>query len=79
MLKIMARPIVRQAGTIAELRQSTAWVFWLQTAPPSLVPIFASTAADETSEVYGQGLRVALIWALFRVVRDTPQTSSPKP
>ncbi|CAE7214168.1 Capn15 [Symbiodinium sp. CCMP2592] len=70
--------IVEQADTIAVLRQSTAWVMWMQTSPPSLVPTLTSTAAlwkekvnDETSELYGLGLRVALIWALLRVLRST--------
>ncbi|CAE7820219.1 ubp3 [Symbiodinium sp. CCMP2592] len=73
MCRLMARTIVEQADTIAVLRQSTAWVMWMQTSPPSLVPTLTSTAAlwKETSELYGLGLRVALIWALLRVLRST--------
>ena len=45
MCRLMARTIVDQADTIAVLRQSTAWVMWLQTTQPSLIPTMAAAAA----------------------------------
>ena len=78
MCRLMARAIVDQADTIAVLRQSTAWVMWMQTTQPSLVPTLSATAAlwkekvsDDTSELFGLGFRVALIWSLLRTLRVT--------
>ena len=79
----MATAIVDQADTIADLRQSTAWVMWMQTTQPSLVPTLSATAAlwkekvsDDTSELFGLGLRVALIWSLLRTLRVTLESPS---
>ena len=83
MCRLMARAIVDQADTIAVLRQSTAWVMWMQTTQPSLVPTLSATAAlwkekvsDDTSELFGLGLRVALIWSLLRTLRVTLESPS---
>ncbi|CAE7731851.1 atxn2, partial [Symbiodinium microadriaticum] len=76
--RVMARALIQQADAIAVLRQSTAWIFFLQTALPSVVPTLGKAAArwraqvnDEGSEIFGLGLRVVLIWALFNVLRQT--------
>ena len=83
MCRLMARAIVDQADTIAVLRQSTAWVMWMQTTQPSLVPTLSATAAlwkekvsDDTSELFGLGLRLALIWSLLRTLRITLESPS---
>ena len=83
MCRLMAKAIVDQADTIAVLRQSTAWVMWMQTTQPSLVPTLSATAAlwkekvsDDTSELFGLGLRVALIWSLLRTLRVTLESPS---
>ena len=85
MCRLMARTIVDQADTIAVLRQSTAWVMWLQTTQPSLIPTMAAAAAlwkekvgDEASELYGLPLRVALLWALLRTLRATLESPPPE-
>ena len=85
MCRLMARTIVDQADTIAVLRQSTAWVMWLQTTQPSLIPTMAAAAAlwkekvgDEASELYGLPLRVAILWALLRTLRATLESPPPE-